>query len=61
MRPYSLKLNDEEDEKLREQANTEGLYPHGLARSIIRYGLGLPVPSSVVRMIEENHRQNVAA
>jgi hypothetical protein len=43
-RVISLKLSDEEDQLLREQAERRKLYPHGLVKVALRKELGLPVP-----------------
>ena len=49
----SVKLDEEETERVRRQARELGMYEHGFKRAAIRLALGLPV--------ERRFREHVAA
>ncbi len=61
--PMSLKLSDEEKQLIDRQARDEGVYPHGLVRSFVRYCLGLPVAPRVRESIAaaNDRRETTAA
>ena len=49
----TLRITEEEELLLREQARAIGIYEHGFIRAALRFALGLPIKSEVASAIRE--------